>query len=51
MDFSLSDEQRLLRDSVDRFVAERYAFSKRQKLVYASPGFSEENWRLFAEMG
>ena len=37
MDFTLSDEQRLLKDSVDRLMADRYAFDQR-KNHFKEPG-------------
>ena len=43
--------QRLLKDSVDRFVADKYPLTERDKLIYSELGYSEENWQLFAEMG
>ena len=51
MDFSFSDEQSLLKDSVERFIQNDYAFAARQKLVKAEPGFSPKNWRTYAELG
>jgi alkylation response protein AidB-like acyl-CoA dehydrogenase len=51
MDFNLSEEQRLLRDSVERFVADKYPFSARQELIYSPRGYSDKNWQLFADMG
>jgi alkylation response protein AidB-like acyl-CoA dehydrogenase len=51
MDFSFSDEQGLLKDSVERFVQQEYQFSARQKLVKTERGFSEKNWQTFAELG
>ena len=51
MDFSLSEEQSIFRDSVARFVAEEYAFDKRQALVSEEPGYSEAHWERFAELG
>ena len=51
MDFSFSDEQSLLKDSVERFIQNDYAFDARQKLVKSEPGFSSKNWRTFAELG
>lgn len=51
MDFNLSAEQALLRDSVDRFVAEHYQPADRAALVCRGPGDSAGHWRLFAEMG
>jgi alkylation response protein AidB-like acyl-CoA dehydrogenase len=51
MDFELSSEQSLLKDSVDRFVQDNYDLIKRRALVASDLGYSEENWALFAEMG
>lgn len=51
MDFSLSEEQTLLQDSVERFVQNDYAFETRQKLIAQDPGYSVENWKQFAELG
>ena len=51
MDFSLSDEQQLLKDSVDRFVRENYALADRRKAVAAEDGFSRAHWRTMAELG
>ena len=33
MDFDLTDEQRLLKDSVDRLIADRYGFEQRKKYM------------------
>ena len=51
MDFSLSEEQSIFRDSVARFIAEEYAFDARQALVAEEPGYSEAHWERFAELG
>jgi len=51
MDFSFSEEQELLRDSVVRFVRENYTFDKRHALALSDQGFSTDNWKLFAELG
>src|SRR5690606_4654326 len=51
MDFSFSDEQKLLQDSVARFVQNDYPFDARQKTIRQEPGFSTEHWRTFAELG
>ncbi|EQA98566.1 acyl-CoA dehydrogenase family protein [Sphingobium baderi] len=50
MDFTLNDEQQLLKDSVDRFIEKEYDFESRRRLV-AGTGLSEAHWALFAEMG
>ena len=51
MDITLSEEQSLFRDSVERFVTEEYAFDQRQKIVIQASGFLDEHWRSFAELG
>lgn len=51
MDFSLSEEQRLLQESVRRFVQAEYEFSRRRALVSTPQGFSREHWRTFAGLG
>lgn len=51
MDFSFSEEQSLLADSVERFLQNEYPFEARQKLVSSEAGFSTANWRTFAELG
>jgi alkylation response protein AidB-like acyl-CoA dehydrogenase len=50
MDFSLTEEQQLLKDSVVRFVEKQYDFESRRRIV-AAGGLDEANWALFAEMG
>lgn len=51
MDFSYSDEQQMLQDSVQKFVKGQYDFDTRKKLIESDRGFSEEYWNLFAELG
>ena len=51
MDFSLSDEQVLLQDSVQRFIQNDYSFALRQKLIKSEAGFSQKNWQQFADLG
>jgi alkylation response protein AidB-like acyl-CoA dehydrogenase len=51
MDFSFSEDQNLLRDSVRKFVQKDYEFDKRRALIKSELGFSRENWRNFAELG
>lgn len=51
MDFSFSEEQELLRDSVVRFVRENYTFDKRHALALRDDGFSRDNWKMFADLG
>src|SRR5690625_3203631 len=51
MDFSLTDEQRMLQDTIERFVREDYTFEKRAAFVAEKDGFSRDNWATFAELG
>lgn len=51
MDFSYSDEQQSLQDSVKRFCEREYAFEKRQKLLKTDAGFDRAQWATFAELG
>ncbi len=52
MDFDLTDEQRLLAESVNRFVSDRYGDFEKRKACRAEPaGYSAANWRAMAEMG
>ena len=51
MDFSFSDEQTLLADSVEKFVQNDYPFEARQQLTKTDEGFSANNWRTCAELG
>lgn len=51
MDFDFSDEQTLLRDSVERFIREQYDFEARREIVNSEPGFSRGLWSKFAELG
>ncbi len=51
MDFELSDEQGMLKNSVERFVRDKYEFSQRKTLAATALGHSANNWTTFAEMG
>ena len=51
MDFELSDEQRLLKDSVERLATQRYDFESRKKYMAEPDGWSRELWRQYAELG
>ena len=50
MDFNLTDEQQMLRESASRFVREQYGFEARRKWT-ADGGWSRERWGQYAEMG
>jgi pimeloyl-CoA dehydrogenase small subunit len=51
MDFSLSEEQQLLRDSIARLVQNEYSFEARKKIVASPTGWSEDVWAKLADMG
>jgi pimeloyl-CoA dehydrogenase small subunit len=51
MDFDLTEEQRLLRDSVDRLLADTYTFEKRRGYLAEPEGWSRALWSQYAELG
>ena len=51
MDFSLSEEQSMLADSIARFIDTDYDFETRQKIVAGDRSLSEKMWQTFAELG
>ena len=51
MDFSHSDDRRMLGDTHARFIADRAAPMARAKLAEAAPGYDPALWAEFAELG
>ena len=51
MDFDLSEEQRLLKESLDRLIDDRYVFEQRKIHAQNTEGWSRELWRQYAELG
>ncbi|WP_406854936.1 acyl-CoA dehydrogenase family protein [Alsobacter sp. KACC 23698] len=51
MDFDLTEEQRMLKDSVGRLLADAYDFDARKRIVDSEPGYSPAVWAQFAELG
>src|ERR1700676_4603952 len=51
MDFDFSEEQRLLRDSVNRLLADHYTFDKRKAYLAEPDGWSRALWAQYAELG
>lgn len=49
MDFTLTDEQELLRGGLTRFLATRYDLEKSRTAAKTGPGWQPEIWRAFAE--
>jgi pimeloyl-CoA dehydrogenase small subunit len=51
MDFDFTEDQRLLKDSVDRLIADRYTFEARKGYLKEPNGWSAEMWAQYAELG
>jgi pimeloyl-CoA dehydrogenase small subunit len=51
MDFELSEEQRLLKDSVERLLADQYDFEARRRYAKEPEGWSRAVWQKYAELG
>jgi alkylation response protein AidB-like acyl-CoA dehydrogenase len=51
MDFTFTVEQKLLKENVERFIANEYTFNKRRAWAQSEVGFSRENWARFGELG
>lgn len=51
MDFSFSEEQTLLRNSVQSLLADKYDFDTRRKIAKSAEGWSPAMWKQFADLG
>jgi alkylation response protein AidB-like acyl-CoA dehydrogenase len=51
MDFEYSDEQRLLSETLRKFLSTAYSFEARAKIVASASGHSDDVWAVLAEMG
>jgi pimeloyl-CoA dehydrogenase small subunit len=51
MDFALSEEQTLLRNSVERLFTDQYTFEARKRYAQEPGGFGRALWRQYAELG
>ncbi|HVZ09203.1 acyl-CoA dehydrogenase family protein [Rhodopila sp.] len=51
MDFDLSEDQRLLKESVDRLIAGEYSFEQRKKYLAEAAGWSAAMWSHLTELG
>ncbi len=51
MNFDFSDEQQLIKNSVDRMIAELYGFEQRKLYAQEPDGWSRERWANYAELG
>src|SRR5262245_50486701 len=51
MDFELIEEQRMLQESIERLLKDRYDFETRKTYMAPPEGFSRELWGTYAELG
>ena len=51
MNFELSEEQKMIQQSVERFVQENYDLNNRVKISSEDPGYSKEHWGSMADLG
>ncbi|UVO35769.1 pimeloyl-CoA dehydrogenase small subunit [Bradyrhizobium arachidis] len=51
MDFDLSEEQRLLKESIERLLSDSYDFDQRKKYLREKGGWSSAIWNRLAEQG
>jgi alkylation response protein AidB-like acyl-CoA dehydrogenase len=51
MDIQFTEEQELLRSSVQRLLRDQYDFDARRKIVASEEGFSRKHWQGFAQLG
>jgi alkylation response protein AidB-like acyl-CoA dehydrogenase len=51
MDIQFTEEQELLRSSVQRLLRDQYDFEARRKIVASEEGLSRKRWEAFAELG
>jgi alkylation response protein AidB-like acyl-CoA dehydrogenase len=51
MDIQFTEEQELLRSSVQRLLRDQYDFDVRRKIVASEEGFGRKQWQAFVELG
>jgi alkylation response protein AidB-like acyl-CoA dehydrogenase len=51
VDIQFTDEQELLRDSLQRLLQNQYDFDIRRKVIATEDGWSRKHWDAFAELG
>ena len=51
MDFNLSEERRMLKETAERFLRDRYPIGKRHEFAKGEDGFSRAMWAEFGELG
>jgi hypothetical protein len=51
VDIQFTEEQELLRSSIQRLLRDQYDFDTRRKIVATEDGWSRKHWSAFAELG
>ena len=51
MDFSLNEEQILLRDSVEKYVRQHCSVARHRAMTLTELGFDDSTWQQFAQLG
>ena len=51
MNFTHTDDRRMLSDSLGRFIADRYDIDTRHKIAGSPQGYSPNRWQSFADLG
>jgi pimeloyl-CoA dehydrogenase small subunit len=51
MDFDLSEDQRLLQDSLQKLLKDKYGFENRKGYMKSETGWSRDLWAAYAELG
>src|SRR5210317_2061336 len=51
MNFDLTEEQQMIRDSIARFVQDDYDWDTRRAITSSDSGMSDKAWSTFAELG
>lgn len=51
MDFDLSEDQRLLQDSLSKLLKDKYGFEQRKGYMASETGWSRDVWAAYAELG
>ena len=51
MEFELSEEQIVIRDSVRRYCQNNYRWTDRLEAMHSAEGFSREHWAAYSQFG
>ena len=51
MNFDFTDEQKIIRESIARFIQDDYGWEKRKRIVASDKGIDEQSWQAFSELG